>query len=154
MRYKLDEATGLHPWRKRRNPLSGALEPAYQALRGIKDTETGEWHTEPRAKRQLPYTLVREANGLPPLSRQKVQAALKNRGIDFSETHTTRIRGWHNTTSGVTVWQSETGEIHVGYNVNHWAKDPDFPKLLAPAFKALQQAGLNPTQREDGLITL
>lgn len=154
MRYKLDETTGKHPWRKRRNPYNGTLEPAYQALRGIRDTETGEWHTEPATRRQLHYVLVREANGLPQLSRQKVQAALKTRGIQFSETHTTRVRGWHNTTGGVKVWESDTGVINVGYNVSHWTKDPDFPALLAPAFKALQQAGLNPTQRDDGLITL
>lgn len=153
MRYKLDENIVPHPWRKRRAP-DGTLLPAWHSVRGIKDTTTGEWHAVPTLRAQSQFQDVRTLNGMPPLTPQKVRAVLKRAGINFSESHSTRIRGWHNTTSGTTVWQTETGELCVGYNVNHWTKDPDFPKLLAPAFKALQQAGLNPTQRDDGLITL
>lgn len=154
MRYKLDETTGPHPWRKRRNPISQALEPAYQMMRGIKDTETREWHTPPKSRAQSQFIEVRALNGLPPLTRQKVQGVLKRAGLHFSETHTTRVAGWYHTTAGVTVWQSEEGEIKVGYTFHHHAKERPYNIVLAPALKALQEAGLNPQQTEDGLITL
>ena len=54
----------------------------------------------------------------------------------------------------MTVWQTETGTINVGYVFNHWAKDRPYQTVLAPALKALQDAGLNPTQHEDGRIEL
>lgn len=153
MRYKLDETFEPHPWRKRRGH-NGQLIPALQPLRGVKDTETGDWHTKPRPRRQSQYADARAANGLPPLTTQKVRSMLKKAGLYFSTSHTTRVRGWHSITSGVTVWQTETGTIHVGYVFNHWAKERPYLTKLAPALKALQDAGLNPTQHEDGRIEL
>lgn len=153
MKYELFEATGKHPWRVRKD-FNGKLVPAYMALRGIRDVKTREVHTEPRRLHASQVTEVRALNGMPPLTMQKVRGVLRKANISASETHTTCVRGWHNVTSGTTVWQDIHGAIHVGYNVSHWAKDPDFPKLLAPAFAALQAAGLNPTQADDGMITL
>lgn len=152
-RYKLDETLEPHPWRKRRDH-NGQLIPALQSRRGVKDTETGDWHTKPRPRHQSQYADARAANGLPPLTTQKVRSVLKKAGLHFSALHTTRVRGWHSTTSGVTVWQTETGTIHVGYVFNHWAKAHPYQTMLAPALKALQDAGLNPTQHEDGRIEL
>ena len=154
MRYELDEQLAPHPWRKRRNAMSKALEPDYTIVRGIRDTETGDWHTQPRSKSAGQFTDVRALNGMPPLTMQKVRSVLKSAAISFSKSHSTRIRGWHSVTSGVTIQQTKTGELRIGYNANHWAEDRDVPKLLAPALKALQEAGLNPQQTEDGLITL
>lgn len=153
-RYKLDETTAPHPWRKRRHPISKALEPDLTWVRGIRDTQTGKWHIEPRSKTAAQFADVRKLNGLPPLTPQKVRGVLKKAGIEFSTTHATRIRGWHSTTSGTTVWQSDNGSISVGYSFNHWAKERPYRTVLAPALKALQDAGLNPTQHEDGRIEL
>lgn len=153
-RYMLAETLEPHPWRKRRNPISKVLEPTWQPKRGIRDTQTREWHTKPMPRSQSQYADVRAANGLPPLTTQKVRSVLKKAGLVFSASHTTRIRGWHHTTSGVTVWQAEDGSISVGYNFNHWAKERPYQTMLAPALKALQDAGLNPTQHEDGRIEL
>ena len=153
-RYKLDETTAPHPWRKRRHPISKALEPDTYWVRGIRDTQTGEWHTEPREKKPVHFLEVRRLNGMPPLTPQKVRAVLKKTGMDFSTTSTTRIPGWHRVSSGYKVWQSEDGAISVGYVFHHWAKERPYLKVLAPALKALQDAGLTPTQHPDGRIEL
>lgn len=153
-RYELDERLGKHQWRKSINRISRQLEPDWYWARGIKDTHTGEWHTEPGNKHASQFADVRRLNGMPPLTPQKVRAVLKKAGIVFSESHTTRVRGWYSTTSGVTVRQSNTGAIHVDYTFGQWVKERPLQTVLAPALKALQDAGLNPTQHDDGLITL
>lgn len=153
-RYELDETTAPHPWRKRRHPISRALEPDRVWVRGIRDTQTREWHTKPGNKHASQFADVRRLNGMPPLTPQKVRAVLKKAGIKFSESHTTRVRGWYNTTSGVTVRQHDDGAITVGYTFGRWAKECPRQTALAPALKALQDAGLNPTQHDDGRIEL
>ena len=153
-RYKLEERLEKHPWRKRRRPISKALEPDLTRVRGIRDTQTGEWHTEPREKKPVHFLEVRRLNGMPRLTPQKVSAVLKKAGMDFSTTSTTRIPGWHRVSSGYKVWQSEDGAISVDYEFHHWAKERPYLKVLAPALKALQDAGLNPTQHDDGRIEL
>ena len=153
-RYKLDETTAPHPWRKRRHPISKALEPDLTWVRGIRDTQTGEWHTEPREKKPVHFLEVRRLNGMPPLTPQKVRAVLKKAGMDFSTTSATRITGWHRVSSGHKVWQSEDGAISVGYEFYHWAKERPYHGVLAPALAVLRAAGLNPTQHNDGRIEL
>lgn len=153
-RYKLDERLEKHPWRKSINRMSRQLEPDWHSVRGIKDTQTGEWHTEPREKKPVHFLEVRRLNGMPPLTPQKVRGVLKKAGIEFSTSHTTRIRGWHSTTSGATVWQADNGAISVGYVFHHWAKERQYHAMLAPALAALRAAGLNPTQHDDGRIEL
>lgn len=153
-RYELREQSAPHPWRKVRVTGMTKLVPALSWLRGVWDNETDDWATKPRSKDAGQFADVRKLNGLPPLTPQKVRGVLKKAGIDFSSTHTTRIRGWHSTTSGTTVWQSDDGSISVGYSFNHWAKERPYRTVLAPALKALQDAGLNPTQHEDGRIEL
>lgn len=153
-RYQLDETTAPHPWRKRRHPISKALEPDLMWVRGIRDTQTREWHVQPRMKSADQFAEVRALNGLPPMTPQKVRGVLKKAGMDFSTTSTTRIPGWHRVSSGYKVWQSEDGAISVGYEFNHWAKERPYHKVLGPALKALQDAGLNPTQHDDGRIEL
>ena len=153
-RYKLEERLEKHPWRKSINRMSRQLEPDWRSVRGIKDTQTGEWHTEPREKKPVHFLGVRMLNGMPPLTPQKVRAVLKKAGIEFSTSEATRVAGWHHTTSGVAVWQNGYGSISVGYVFHHWAKERPYLKVLAPALKALQDAGLNPTQHDDGRIEL
>lgn len=153
-RYQLDETTAPHPWRKRRHPISKALEPDLMWVRGIRDTQTGEWHVQPRSRDAGQFAEVRALNGLPPLTPQKVRGVLRKARIQSSSSHTTRVRGWHHVSSGTTVWQSDDGSITVGYAFNHWAKEHHVKELLAPALKALQDAGLNPTQHDDGRIEL
>lgn len=153
-RYELEERLAKHQWRKRINRMSRQLEPDWYSARGIKDTQTGEWHTEPSNKHASQFADVRRLNGMPPLTPQKVRAVLKKAGIKFSESHTTRVRGWYDTTSGVTVRQHDDGAITVGYTFGRWAKECPRQTALAPALKALQDAGLNPTQHDDGRIEL
>lgn len=153
-RYKLDETTAPHPWRKHRHPNSKALEPDLTWVRGIRDTQTGEWHTEPREKKPVHFLEVRRLNGMPRLTPQKVRAVLKKAGMDFSTTSTTRIPGWHRVSTGYKVWQSEDGAISVGYVFHHRAKERPYQTVLAPALAVLRAAGLNPTQHDDGRIEL
>ena len=153
-RYELRDRHAEHPFRKRRNPISKALEPDITWLRGVWDNETHDWATKPRSKDAGQFADVRKLNGLPPLTQQKVRGVLRKARLDFSKSHTTRVRGWHSTTSGITVWQSDDGAISVGYVFHHWAKERPYLKVLAPAMKALQDAGLNPTQHDDGRIEL
>lgn len=152
-RYELKESSGPHPWRKWRN-RDGQLVPAVQWTRGIWDRQTRDWHTQPTAKSQSQFADVRKLNGMPPLTLQKVRGVLRRASITASATHTTRIPGWYHTTSGTTVWQSDDGAINVGYNFHHHAKERPYVKVLTPSLKALQDAGLNPTQHPDGRIEL
>ena len=153
-RYELKETTGEHPWRKRRNPLTRELEPAFYWMRGVWDNERKDWHAQPRSKDAGQFADVRLLNGLLPLNVQQVRGVLRKARIQFSTSETTRVRGWHHVTSGVTVWQSEDGSISVGYVFNHWAKEHHVKELLTPALNVLQAAGLNPTQHDDGRIEL
>ena len=153
-RYELREQSADHPWRKVRVTGMNQLVPALTWKRGVWDNETHGWHTEPREKKPVHFLAVRALNELPPLTQQKVRGVLKKTGMDFSTTSTTRIPGWHRVSSGYKVWQSEDGAISVGYVFHHWAKERPYLKVLAPALKALQDAGLTPTQHPDGRIEL
>lgn len=153
-RYKLDEKLVPHPWRQRRHPISGALEPSHTWHRGIQDSERNEWAVEPQPKTVAQFAEVRRLNGMPPLTPQKVRGVLKKAGIRFSESHATRVHGWHSVSSGVTVWQDMTGAISIGYTFNHWAKERPYQTMLAPARKALEDSGLPFTQHDDGRIEL
>lgn len=153
-RYKLEERLEKHPWRKSINRMSRQLEPDWHSVRGIRDTQTGEWHTEPREKKPVHFLEVRRLNGMPRLTPQKVRAVLKKAGMDFSTTSTTRVPGWHRVSTGYKVWQSEDGAISVGYEFYHWAKERPYHGVLAPALAVLRAAGLNPTQHDDGRIEL
>lgn len=153
-RYELRDRSAQHPFRKRRNPISKALEPDITWLRGVWDRETHDWATKPRSKDAGQFADVRKLNGLPPLTQQKVRGVLRKARLDFSTTSTTRIPGWHRTSSGYKVWQSDDGAISVGYEFNHWAKERPYLKMLTPVLKVLQDAGLNATQYDDGRIEL
>lgn len=153
-RYELREQAADHPWRKVRITGQSQLVPALTWKRGVWDNETHDWATKPLRKEASQFAEVRALNGMPPLTQQKVRGLLKKAGINFSSTHTTRIRGWHSTTSGVSVSQHDDGVIIVGYSFNHWAKEFPTAKMLATPLKVLQDAGLNPTQRDDGRIEL
>jgi hypothetical protein len=153
-RYELREQAADHPWRKVRVTGMNQLVPALTWKRGVWDNETHGWHTEPREKKPVHFLAVRTLNGMPPLTPQKVRGLLKKAGIMFSSTRTTRIRGWYSTTSGVSVSQHDDGVITVGYEFNHWAKEFPTAKMLATPLKVLQDAGLNPTQLDDGRIEL
>lgn len=92
------------------------------------------------------------------LTRQKVAAVLRKAGLPTSKTHSTRVRGWTNSTEGVNVtggpryattpsgWVTVDDPITVGFHAGHWdrgdAAKAKVAGFIARATEALRAAGI------------
>lgn len=142
-RYQLSYTSMPHPWKRRHDAVTGALVPVSVEACYVRDTQTGDYASDPSTKGAMIHDLVREKNGLPAVSLPAIKRALTKAKLSLSETHATRIRGWHNWTPGLEISRSVDGTFALTYVSRRYGEDKtDVPALMRRAVDALAAAGI------------
>lgn len=142
-RYEMSYTAIHHPWKQRRNTMTGVYEPKVVEAYIVRDTWTRDYVGNGSTKMAAVHDRVRELNGMPSVSLAQIKRALRKASISLSETHTTRISGWSNWSPGIDIRREHDGTFKLDYVVRMHGKDEtNVPALMERAWNALTAAGI------------
>jgi hypothetical protein len=127
LRYQLVHTAVHHPYIVRYNRSLQKTEPKVVPGAMIQDIGTKEIVRGPAMAGKIKHTDVREMNGLPAISIQKVIGVIRSAGYQISTMHMSRmVRGWSDRSSGAHVRYTGAGQIMIDEGIrNHDRRTED-----------------------------